>query len=235
MRLGRMFALALAVAAVATTMAGVGNASASEICKEIKSPCPEAVLYKAGDKINGELQSEQWVLKGALGVEVHCQKSVFSSEITENPGKVEGGAQSQAKGSINAFTLTECAVGSESQGTCVLEFVQLPYMVHFNKVEIPLGDGSVYIGPGSSGLQPGYKFVSGCGVFNGCTYKVNETQPGHVGSLWAQGAFTHTGTVAHLTFNQLAIKSSFFCGGNSGRIEASYTVTSAQGKPIYLV
>ncbi len=214
MKLIKMMGLALVAAIAAMALLGPGSASATEICSENKSPCPEAKLIKG--EITAQLQPEtQALLKGALGAEVHCQKSEAGGEITENPSK------NQVLGKITKLTFEECAVG-EGPKTCKIESLQKPYTAHVSQGE-KAGEGTLYVGPQPGGETPGAKFVENCGVFTGCNYKVNESQPGYEGQ-WAKLSLQNEGGATHAHAEQVALKSSFFCGGNSGRWVAAYTM-----------
>ncbi len=90
----KLLGLTLAAALAATAIVGATSASAVVLCKENKSPCPEAQQYPSGTKISAQLVAgTKAVLTGTLNVE--CSVSTVSGETTAKsgsplPGKITG-------------------------------------------------------------------------------------------------------------------------------------------------
>ncbi len=211
-----MLGLAMVAAAVAMAFVGATSASASTLCEKNEATCKTPIAN--GTEITSSLGAGKTaVLKGALGVEVICTASAVKGEVTENPG----GGGGQVLGSITSVEWTNCTLGGNA---CTVTAIQTPYVAHGNAGTE--GNGTMYVGPGASGLQPGATFGGNCGVLAGCTFKANETQPGHEGSNWAKLTVTGSETEPKLAASQVALKSSFFCGGNSGRWNADYILSS---------
>jgi hypothetical protein len=237
MKLIKMLGLAMVAAIAAMALLGVGTASATtEVCQELKSPCPEAQRLPEGTEIHGVLQSPQAVLKGFLGVETHCQKSEVQGKLGKNPNNP------QVTGTIESLTFTECAVTPNPVKECVIKAIQLNYTAHILQ-GAKAGEGTLSVGPGPGGLQPGAEFVSGCtngmGInLNGCIYKANEEQTGVAGKNWANLAVVpqEGSPTDHANANQVALKSSFTCGATSPRWEAQYTIThGAKAEPVWVI
>ncbi len=196
-----------------------GGFEVPTLCGAKESPCSEANTYSKGTAIEGGLgAANAWVLKGALGVELICESIAVKGELTENPGA------EQVKGTIESIAFEECT------GGCAVAAVQLPWSLHVSPTIG--GNGTAYIGPRAGGERPGFKFVENCGALNGCVFKANETQPSNGTNNSLKLAFTG-GAEAVLKMNQGQMASSFFCGGNSGRWDSEYRLSSPT--PLWVV
>jgi hypothetical protein len=120
MRLIKMLGLGLVTAIAAMAFVGVGSAMATgqtTLCKENKTPCPEAQRYGAGTLVEGLAVSPKLLgtFFGFTG-SVECEHSVVS-------GKLESSAGTPLVGKIEKITFTgNCH--STFGGTCTVTTVK---------------------------------------------------------------------------------------------------------------
>ncbi len=203
--------LAVLSTAVVVGCISAGSASATALCEFNESPC-EAPIPE-GTEVSGGLEfGKTAVFKGALGVEVVCSTSSLTGEITWNPAGIF------PMGQVTTWSFSNCTLGKNS---CTVAVLQTPYIVDFQPTGS--GNGLAFIGPNGNG-QPGVTFGAGCGVLNGCTFKYNEEFL--MVKEWARLSVIGSLTEPRIEASQVALKSSFFCGGTSGRWNAVYYLSS---------
>lgn len=142
----KMLGLAALAAVAAMAILGASSASAVVLCKENKSPCPEAQQYPSGTKISAKLVAgTKAVLTGSLTVE--CSASTVSGETTAKSG-------SPLPGKITGLTFSTCT-------TCpTVTAESLPYSATANATGG--GNGTMTVS------NPKVK-LSGCFGFATCT------------------------------------------------------------------
>lgn len=142
----KMLVLTAVAALAAMAIVGATSASAVVLCKENKTPCPEAAQYPSGTKISAKLVAgTKAVLKGSLTVE--CSVSTVSGETTAKSG-------SPLPGKITGLTFSTCT-------TCpTVTAESLPYTVSGNATGG--GNGTMTVS------NPKVK-LAGCFGFANCT------------------------------------------------------------------
>lgn len=140
-----------AVAAMALMAFGAGSASAVTLCKEAKSPCPEASRYTSGTAITASLKTKTVAtLTSSLG-NVVCTESAVSGKTTATSG-------SPLPGTISSLSFKSCTLGSSS---CTVTVENLPYAASV--------DASATVGNGTL-TTTGQAHVD-CGSALNCIFK----------------------------------------------------------------
>lgn len=205
----KLVVLGLVVAALAVLLLGAGSASATVLCKSAPNASNECTgeTYPAGTAISGTSSNAKMI--GPFGLAITCN-SALGGEIISVGGE-------QVIGTITGMSITSC------NANCEVEILQLPWKIHLNQNEASPGNGFVYVHEGFQGSgQPGWRGFN-CTTFpqtlwNGCTFKAKETQPGYEEEVLK---FTFNGGFPPTIVANLKLKSSCF----EGTWTATYTMS----------
>jgi hypothetical protein len=147
------------VAVVAMAVAGVGTASGSSLCKELKNPCPEPQIYKLETQIEEKLEagtSMEFAGEGTFGV-VKCTVASMQFKITKNEGP-----EKVMRGQVTSMLVEKC-------NTCgTAKALNLPYAAEVIWNPVTEGDGFLTVSNGGKGV-PSIKFEN-CNLGISCTY-----------------------------------------------------------------
>jgi hypothetical protein len=206
MRYLKMLGLAM-ISAFALMAIGAGSASAVTLCKEAKTPCPEAQRYPS---------STTWHL--TIKVTIHTQLTTSIGTVTCKKTTIHGGTTSTGTnpllGSITSVSDSECTLGSTP---CTVTHQNLPYKGTVT-AGATVGNGTVKAESGGVG-KPQAKVE--CGSFINCTFGAPEVSFSVVG-----------GNPAIATFSQSLEREGGLCPSTS-TAETEYEVV--EPKPLFIV
>jgi len=114
----KIFGLAAVAAMVFMAFAGAGSASATVLCKENASPCPEEQRYESGAVL--KWTAENTVITWSPNMK--CAHSEMVTEVTESGGEGE-----PVTGTVTNFSFTGCKLETISQPSCTVGVKGLPY------------------------------------------------------------------------------------------------------------
>jgi hypothetical protein len=136
----KVLVLAAFAALAVMSFAGAGSASATVLCKENASPCPEEKLYEAGETLKGT--AENTVITASPTIT--CTHSETTAEVTSPGGEGEA-----VTGTITALSFTGCKADTIFNPNCVVSVNGLPYHA---EVVGSGGNGTILVGGASAGV-----------------------------------------------------------------------------------
>jgi len=136
----KILGLAAVAAMAIMAFAGAGSASATVLCKENASPCPEEKRYEAEDTLTGTAENTLITASPTIT----CTHSATTAEVTE-----PGGEGEPVTGTITALSFTGCKADTIFNPNCVVSVNGLPYHA---EVTGSGGNGTIVVGGASAGV-----------------------------------------------------------------------------------